>query len=56
VERLPTELELMIQARTAVISQLSRLSCWKLSYGGPPRVAVRGLQHFFTGLRQGVPA
>jgi hypothetical protein len=56
VERLPTELELMIQARTAIISQLSRLSCWKLSYGGPPSVAVRGLQHFFTGLRQGVPA
>lgn len=56
VEGLPPELELMIQARTAVISQLSRLSCWKLSYGGPPHVAVQGLKDFFAHQSQGVPA
>jgi hypothetical protein len=56
VERLPPELGEMIHARTAVIDQISRLSCWKLSYGGPPDIAVRGLQNFFAEQRLEVTA
>lgn len=56
VERLPPELSDIISARSSVIQQVSRLSCWKLSYGGPPEMAVQGLRTFFAEQRQGVPA
>jgi hypothetical protein len=56
VERLPPELGEMIHARAAVIEQISRLSCWKLSYGGPPDMAMRGLRTFFAERRHEVTA
>ena len=56
VERLPPELGEMIQARAAVVDQISRLSCWKLSYGGPPDTAVRGLRAFLAEQHQEVTA
>jgi hypothetical protein len=56
VERLPLELGEMIQTRAAVIDQVSRLSCWNLSYGGPPDTAVRGLRAFLAEQRQEVTA
>lgn len=56
VERLPTGLESMLNTRSAVIAHLPRLSCWKLVYGGPPAIAVRGLQEFLTSQRQCVSA
>jgi len=52
VERLPPELVEMIHSRAAIIDEMSRLSCWNLSYGGPPDVAVRGLRKFFSEQRQ----
>src|SRR5262249_16041975 len=42
VERLPGELHEVIETRSAVIAELPRLSCWKLTYAGPPTVAVLG--------------
>jgi hypothetical protein len=54
VERLPPQLENMIQARSVVIEQVALLSCWKLSYSGPPQIAVSALQNFFAQQRQGV--
>ena len=48
VERLPAELTDIAQRRTVIIEGISRLSCWKLTYGGPPTVAVRGLQEFIA--------
>ncbi len=56
VERLPPELSKMIHARTSVVEQISRLSCRMLSYGGPPAVAVKGLQNFLAEQHQEVPA
>jgi hypothetical protein len=56
VERLPSELEAMNRTRTAVLDHVARLSCWQLTYGGPPEVGVRALQHFFAEQRQQVPA
>jgi hypothetical protein len=56
VERLPPELCSMIHARSALVEQVSRLSCWTFSYGGTPEIAVRGLQEFFAGQRQEVTA
>jgi hypothetical protein len=48
VERLPAELESVIEARSAVIEQVQRLCCWKLTYNGPPEIAVSGLQRFLA--------
>ncbi len=56
VERLPPELGEMIQTRADLLRTLSRLSCWKLSYGGPPVVAVEGLQRFFAEQTRGATA
>lgn len=56
VERLPPELSEMIRSRAVVIEQISRLPCWKLSYGGPPETGVRGLENFFAKQRQEVTA
>jgi len=54
VERLPPELDDMRRMRRAIIEQISLLSCWKLSYAGPPQTAVAALQQFFADQRQGV--
>jgi hypothetical protein len=59
VERLTNELEQMIQTRACVIDQLTKLSCWKLIYSGPPSNAVHGLQDFLAAqvpLKEGIPA
>jgi hypothetical protein len=56
VERLPSELSHLVPARDRTIARLQQLSCWKLIYGGPPRVAVDGLQQFLAELQQGVEA
>jgi hypothetical protein len=56
VECLPSELQDMLDMRSAVINTLPRLSCWKLTYGGAPTVAVQGLQEFFSSQRQSVLA
>jgi hypothetical protein len=55
VDRLPRELVEMIQTRTALIDQLTRLSCWKLTYSGPPHIAVLALQEFLVAQEE-VPA
>ena len=56
VERLPPELEDVLRSRSAVLAHMPRLSCWKLRYGGPPTVAVHGLQEFLMSQRQCVSA
>jgi hypothetical protein len=56
VERLPPELAEIAQRRAAIVEGVSRLSCWKLTYGGPPAVAVRGLQEFIAQQMRGVLA
>jgi hypothetical protein len=56
VERLPSELADMLQARSALISSLASLSCWKLSYGGPPNIAVDAIQEFLASQKQSVSA
>ena len=56
VERLPPELDSMMANRSAVVASLPRLSCWRLVYGGPPTVAVRGVQQFLASQRQCVSA
>ncbi len=56
LERLPPELHQLAAIRSSVAEQVARLSCWKLSYGGPPSVAVKGLQRFFANARQDVLA
>jgi hypothetical protein len=56
IERLPPELTTMMETRAPVVEQISHLSCWKLTYGGPPSVAVSALQKFFAEQRQGVLA
>jgi hypothetical protein len=48
VERLPPELADIVQRRAAIMTAISRLCCWKLVYGGPPEIAVRGLQTFLA--------
>lgn len=53
VERLPAQLERLTRARSAVIEHVHRLSCWKLTYGGPPRTAVRALREFLADRREG---
>ena len=53
VERLPAELDDMVRTRSSVIDQISQLSCWKLTYGGSPQVAVSALQEFLARQRQG---
>jgi hypothetical protein len=54
LERLPPELYQLAALRSSVAEHVARLSCWKLSYGGPPGVAVKGLQQFFANARQDV--
>jgi len=44
LERLPNELPELTRARSAMISKISYLSCWRLLYGGPPQVAVQALR------------
>jgi hypothetical protein len=56
VERLPSELQEMCDRRSSIIAHVPRLSCWKLRYGGPPAVAVRGLQGFRMMQRQEILA
>jgi hypothetical protein len=56
VERLPPELHEVICARATLIENVSRLSCWRLRYGGPPAVAVEALQSFFAQRHQEVLA
>jgi hypothetical protein len=56
VEQLPSELSHLLPARDRTIARLQQLSCWKLIYGGPPRVAVDGLQQLLAELQQGVEA
>lgn len=56
VERLPLELSHLIPARNRIIERLHQLSCWKLIYGGPPSVAVYGLQQFLAELPREVEA
>jgi hypothetical protein len=56
VERLPAELDGTIQGRSAIIKQVSGLSCWKLNYSGSPEVAVRGLRDFVLRQREEIPA
>lgn len=54
LERLPPELRELAAIRSSVAEHVARLSCWKVSYGGPPSVAVKGLQQFFANARQDV--
>lgn len=56
VERLPPELTDVEQRRTAIMARVSALSCWKLTYGGRPEIAVNGLQQFIAQQRVEVPA
>lgn len=51
VERLPPELADMAQRRSAIMARIASLSSWKLTYGGPPEVAVNGLQEFIARQR-----
>jgi hypothetical protein len=46
VERLPPQLTDIAERRAAIMAAISHLSCWKLTYDGPPDIAVRGLQSF----------
>ena len=48
VERLPSELDDVRDTRAAVIAAMPNLSCWKLTYGGPPTIAVQGLTEFLA--------
>lgn len=48
VERLPRELHNQIRTRSEIIARLAHLSCWRLTYGGPPRIAVKGMQRFLS--------
>ncbi len=56
VERLPPELADMAQRRSAIMARIASLSCWKLTYGGSPEIAVNGLHEFFARQRIEVPA
>jgi hypothetical protein len=56
VERLPPELTDIARRRAAIMAKIPRLSCWKLTYGGPPAVAVQGLQQFIAQQPVEVPA
>jgi hypothetical protein len=56
LERMPPELAEIAQRRAVIIEEIPRLSCWKLTYGGPPAVAVRGLQEFIAQEMRGVLA
>lgn len=56
VERLPPELPDVAEHRAAIVAAIPRLSCWKLTYGGPPDVAVQGLQSFLSQQLMEVPA
>jgi hypothetical protein len=56
VERLPPELTDIARRRAAIMAEIPRLSCWKLTYGGPPAVAVQGLQQFIAQQPVEVPA
>ena len=48
VERLPPELADIAQRRAAIMANIASLSCWKLTYGGPPEIAVRGLHELLS--------
>jgi hypothetical protein len=54
LERLPPELATMQHLRSGIARQVADLSCWQLTYGGPPAIAVSGLQTFFAQQRLGV--
>jgi len=54
VERLPPELDDSIRTRSAIVKRISRLSCWRLGYAGPPEIAVAALQEFFTNQSKGI--
>lgn len=54
LERLPPELVTMNQLRAGIARRVADLSCWHLTYGGPPAIAVSGLQAFFAEQRQAV--
>jgi hypothetical protein len=56
VERLPPELGEAIHIRSAIIGEISQLSCWKFKYGGPPQIAVRGVHEFIVRQREKIPA
>ena len=56
LERLPPELENLEQLRSGIAGRVADLSCWRLTYGGPPATAVSGLQQFFMEQRQAVLA
>ncbi len=48
VERLPIQLQAIADRRAEIISQMSRVSCWMLRYGGPPQSAAVGLKEFVS--------
>jgi hypothetical protein len=54
VEQLPSQLTAVAERRSGIIQQVSRLSCWTLRYGGPPRVAVESIQEFLAHQMQEV--
>lgn len=51
VERLPAELGHLTQSRSAVLEHVQRLSCCKLTYGGPPQIAAQSLRTFLVEQR-----
>ncbi len=55
VEPLPDELGDIRQSRSAIIKRIPRLSCWKLTYGGPPQVAVLWLKGFLKRHQMEIP-
>ena len=54
VEPLPVELQEVTRTRSYIVRHVSQLSCWELTYGGPPQVAVEGLHEFFSMQREDV--
>lgn len=52
VERLPPELDHLVCTRSSIIGRISQLSCWKLTYGGTPQVAVSALCQFVEQQRR----
>lgn len=48
IERLPSQLQDQINTRSDIIESILELSCWRLSYDGPPHIAVSGVRDFLT--------
>jgi hypothetical protein len=48
IELLPLQLQDQIATRSAIIQRVLDLSCWRLSYNGPPSTAVSALRDFLS--------